>query len=43
MNKMKNAIESLCSRADQMEGRINDLEDRNTEIIHLEEARELRV
>ena len=42
MNEMKNAIESTCSREDQMEVTINDLEYRNVEIIQLEEERKLR-
>ena len=32
-NEMKNAIESICSRAEQMEGMVNELEDRNFEIV----------
>lgn len=42
MNKMKNPTESIGNRADQMEERINDLGDRDIEIIQLEEERELR-
>ena len=38
---MKNAIESISNRTDHMEERISDLENKNTEIIQLEE-RELR-
>ena len=32
MNKIKYAIESICSRVEQMEERISELEDRNFEI-----------
>ena len=32
MNEMKNALESLCSSTEQMEDRINDLGDENSEI-----------
>lgn len=32
VNEMKNALESLCSSAEQMEDRINDLGDENFEI-----------
>ena len=39
---MKNAIESISHRTDQMEKRISDLENKNIEIIQLEEERELR-
>lgn len=42
MNEMKNPTESIGNRADQMEERINDLGDRDIEIIQLEEERELR-
>lgn len=33
INEMKNAIEIIGNRADQMEERINDLENRNIEIL----------
>ena len=39
---MKNALESIGSREDHMEERICELEDRNLEIILIEEERELR-
>ena len=39
---MKNALESIGSREDHMEERIRELEDRNLEIILIEEERELR-
>lgn len=41
-NIMKNAIESKGNKADQMEDGADDLEDMNTEIIQLQEDRELR-
>lgn len=40
---MKNAFESNGNRADHLEDRISGLEDRNLEIIQVEEQRELRV
>ena len=42
MNEMNNTIEVTGNRADPMEERINDLQDRNTEVIQLEEERVLR-
>ena len=39
---MKNAIESIGNRADQMEDRISNWKNRNIERIQLEEGRELR-
>lgn len=43
MHKMKNALESNCSRADQTEKRINDLMDRNREKKHtLKKKEEIR-
>ena len=39
---MKNALESIGSREDHREERIRELEDRNLEIILIEEERELR-
>ena len=41
--EMKNAIESVNSRMDQAEERIWETEDRNSEIIQLEENKEKRV
>lgn len=38
MNEMKNVIQSICSSARQVEERSN-LEDRNVEVIQLEEKR----
>lgn len=35
MNEMKNAKEFICTKVDQMERTISDLEDRNKEIIQL--------
>lgn len=40
-HKMKNALKSIGDRADQMEKRIGELENRNLEMIQVEE-RELR-
>ena len=40
INEMKNAIEIIGNRADQMEERLSDLEDRNIEL--MEEESELR-
>ena len=42
INKMDNALESTGNRADHMEDRISKLEDRNLEMIQVEEKRELR-
>ena len=39
---MKNALESIGNRADLTEERISKLEDRNLEMIQVEEKRELR-
>lgn len=39
---MKNALESIENRADQMEERIDEQENRNLETIQVEEERELR-
>ena len=39
---MKNVTQNMCSRADHVEERVNDLEDRNIEIIQLEEEVKLR-
>lgn len=36
MNEMKNAAESICSRVEQMEDRINDWQNRNFETTHLQ-------
>lgn len=41
-NIMRNAIESTGNKADQMEDGADDLEDMDTEIIQLQEDRELR-
>lgn len=43
MNEMKNAKEFICTKVDQMERTISDLEDRNKEIIQLKEERNLRL
>lgn len=37
---MKNALESIGNRADQMEERISNLEDRNLEMIQVQETEE---
>ena len=42
MNEIKNSSESKGNRTDQMEERISDWEDKNLEMIQLEERRELR-
>lgn len=42
INEMKNALECTGNRADHMEERISKLEDRNTEMIQVEEEKELR-
>ena len=42
MNETENAIESMGIRADNMEQRKNDLEDKNMQIIQLKEDWELR-
>ena len=39
---MTNALESTGNKADYTEERIGKLKNRNTEIIHVEEDRELR-
>ena len=40
MNYMKNTIEKICSRAEKMEDRISELENRNFEITQLEQNKE---
>lgn len=40
---MKNEIENVNSRIDQTEERINEIEDRNLEIIQSEESKETRI
>lgn len=42
INDMKNVIESIGNRADDMEDGISNWKNRNIEIIQLEEGRELR-
>lgn len=42
MNEMKNALENIGNGANEEEERINELEDRNIEVIEVEEERELR-
>ena len=42
INEIKNNLESLKNRAVVMEERINHLEDRNIEMLQVEEERELR-
>lgn len=42
MNEMKNALKSIGNGANQEEERINELEDKNIEVIQVEEERELR-
>lgn len=42
MHEIKDALESIGNRADQMEEKISDLEDRNLEIIQSEEAKTFR-
>uniref|UniRef100_A0A9L0SGW0 L1 transposable element RRM domain-containing protein n=1 Tax=Equus caballus TaxID=9796 RepID=A0A9L0SGW0_HORSE len=42
ISKMKSNVESIKNIADHMEERISELEDRNLEMIHMEEERELR-
>ena len=42
MNETKNEIESISNWANKLEERIHNMEDRNTEIIQLEDKRELR-
>lgn len=42
MNEMKNTLESIGNGANQEEERINELEDRNIEVIQVEEERGLR-
>lgn len=39
---MKNETVSLGNRADEMEERISDIEDRNLEMMQIEEERDLR-
>lgn len=40
---MKNAMESICSRIEQLEDSISDLEGRNFEIIQLKVNKEKRM
>ena len=42
MNEEKNNLETLKNRADVMEDRISELEDKNIEMLQGEEERELR-
>lgn len=42
MNEVKNALENIGNGANEEEERINELEDRNIEVIQVEEERELR-
>lgn len=39
MNVMKNATESICSKEEQMEDRINDWQNRNSETTHLQQKK----
>ena len=41
INEIKNNLESLKNRADVMDERISDLEDRNIEMLPVDEEREL--
>lgn len=41
INEMEKTLESIVNRADLMEERIRELEDKNTEMIQVEEEREL--
>ena len=43
MNEIKKNLESLDNRADIMEDRISNLEDKNTEMLQMEEERELKL
>ena len=42
INEIKKNLESLKNRADIMDERISDLEDRNIEMLPVDEERELR-
>ena len=42
-NDIKKKLESLNNRADKMEDRVSNLEDRNTEMLQMEKERELRL
>lgn len=35
MHQVKNVTDGICSRADQVEERVNDLEDKNKDMIQL--------
>ena len=39
MNEIKNVLENIGERADQMKGRLSKLEDRNLEMIQTEDER----
>jgi len=43
MNQVTNVTDSICSRADQVEERVNDLEDKNKEIMQLPEEGALKI
>lgn len=43
MKEVKNTVESICSRVEQMEDRINDLDDRNCGTTQLQEKKEKRI
>ena len=43
MDEIKKNLESLNNRADIMEDRISNLQDRNIETLQMEEERELRL
>ena len=43
MNEIKKNLESLNNRADFMKDRIGNLEDRNREMLQVEEEREVRL
>ena len=43
MNEIKKNLESLNNRDDIMEDRISNLEDRNIEMLQVQEERELRL
>lgn len=42
MNEIKNALETIANRADQMEERLCELKDKDLEMIQMEEKKELR-
>ena len=42
MNQMKNTLKNLRSKAEQMEERISDVQDRKLQMMQLEEEREVR-